>query len=232
MQITLFGGEPLLPKTKPTVQHLLAKAPDKFYHIITNGYYLEEFFDLLSQAKILNIMVTLDGGEEAHNSRRYLANGKPTYSKIVAGVEKYLSHGIPIRIRMNLDHSNFDEGLKLKAELLEKFAEYQSYFSIETDAMFGSAEEEKMDIITKLYAQDTNQTTAERIRRNKTIGCSNSILDTVAAGLPLKPKYCFCYAHENVMIFDPYGDIYPCLAGVDKPGAEIGHYHPKEVMFG
>jgi len=58
---------------------------------------LEEFIDLLKKIKIGYIMVTLDGDESNHNSNQYLANGNPTYQKIISGIKKCLENNIPIK---------------------------------------------------------------------------------------------------------------------------------------
>lgn len=43
VHIGLFGGEPLLPKNRKSIEYLISKDPDKKYSIITNGYYLDRY---------------------------------------------------------------------------------------------------------------------------------------------------------------------------------------------
>jgi len=119
--IGLFGGEPLLPKTKSAIEHLISKVPDKKFEIFTNGYYLEEFSELLSTVEIFRITVTLDGNEETHNSRRFLEGGGSTYQKILNGISACLCRGIPIRIRVNVDQDNLDEAYLQQEHLLDLF---------------------------------------------------------------------------------------------------------------
>jgi len=84
--ITLFGGEPLLPgnKYKEMVTYFLEKA--EFYNldtaIVTNGYALNEYIDILKSKSIREIQVTLDGAGEIHNQRRPLRGGDPTFYKL------------------------------------------------------------------------------------------------------------------------------------------------------
>lgn len=164
--ICLFGGEPLLPKTRPMLEYLFNRAPDKTYQIFTNGYYLTEFLDLLLSIKISQILITLDGSEEFHNSRRVLANGKPTFKKIMEGIEKCLESGINIRIRMNLDRSNYEDGIDLREKLLDRFSGYKDNLSFELATLLGDSNDERIDIMTEIYRSDIKYSFEERERIN------------------------------------------------------------------
>ncbi len=225
-EISIFGGEPFLPKTIPALEHLFNKAPDKAYQIFTNGYYLTEFLDLLLSVNISQVVITLDGSEESHNSRRFLANGKPTFKKIMDGVEKCLESGIHIRIRMNLDKNNYDEGISLREKLLDKFSGYEDNLSFELATLLENSHDERIDIITEVYLSDIKYSFTDRERINNFITKKNSILDHLVYGRDINPLYSYCYAHVDGMAFDPYGDIYPCLGCVGKERFSIGKYHP------
>lgn len=224
--ICIFGGEPLLPKNRPALEHLFKKAPDKTYQIFTNGYYLTEFLDLILTVNISQVLVTLDGDEESHNSRRVLANGKPTFKKIMDGVEKCLESGINIRIRMNLDKSNCEEGINLREKLLDRFSGYKDNLSFELTTLLGDSYAERSDIMTEIYHSDIKYSFVDRERINNFITKKNSILDHLLYGRDINPLYAYCYAHVDGMVFDPYGDIYPCLGCVGEDRFTIGKYHP------
>lgn len=224
--ICLFGGEPLLPKTRPTLEYLFNKASDKTYQIFTNGYYLTEFLDLLQSINICQVLITLDGSEELHNTRRVLANGKPTYKKIMDGIEKCLESGINIRIRMNLDKSNYEDGIDLREKLFDRFSGYRDNLSFELATLLEASYDERIDVMTEIYRSDTRYSLEDRERINNFITKKNSILDNLVYGRPIIPLYSYCYAHVDGMVFDPYGDIYPCLGCVGKDRFSIGKYHP------
>lgn len=224
--ICLFGGEPLLPKTRPALEHLFNKAPDKTYQIFTNGYYLIESLDLLLSINISQVLITLDGSEESHNSRRVLANGKPTFKKIMDGIEKCLESGINIRIRMNLDKNNCKEAIDLREKLLDRFSGYKDNLSFELATLLGNSYDERIDIMTEIYHSDIKHSFEDRERINDFITKKNSILDHLVYGRAINPLYSYCYAHVDGMAFDPYGDIYPCLGCVGKDRFSIGKYHP------
>jgi len=63
---------------------------------IANGYYLLEYFEILSKLKFTSITVTLDVESETHNKRRCLDDVSPTYDEILLGMDKYLGNGMPI----------------------------------------------------------------------------------------------------------------------------------------
>ncbi|GFN36669.1 radical SAM/SPASM domain-containing protein [Tepidimicrobium xylanilyticum] len=224
--ICLFGGEPLLPKTRPALEYLFNKAPDKTYQIFTNGYYLTEFLDLLLSLKISQVLITLDGSEKVHNSRRVLANGKPTYKKIMDGIERCLESGINIRIRMNLDKNNYENGIDLRENLLDRFSGYKDNLSFELTTLLQDSHDERIDILTEVYRSDTKHSFEDRQRINNFITKKNSILDHLVYGRPIIPLYSYCYAHSDGMVFDPYGDIYPCLGCVGKERFSVGKYYP------
>lgn len=224
--ICLFGGEPLLPKTRPALEYLFNKFPHKTYQIFTNGYYLTEFLDLLLSINISQVLITLDGSEESHNSRRVLANGKPTFKKILDGVDKCLECGINIRIRMNLDRSNYEEGISLREKLLDRFSGYKDNLSFELTTLVGDSYKERIDVMAEIYHSDMKYSFEDRERINDFITKKNSILDHLVYGRGINPLYSYCYAHVNGMVFDPYGDIYPCLGCVGKDYFSIGKYHP------
>ena len=228
--IGLFGGEPLLPSTMSSLMYLTSKAADKTYNITTNGYYLLEFFDVLSKVKVSDVMVTLDGDEKTHDSRRFLANGEPTYQKIMIGIQKYIENGIPICIRINVDKSNLEEIKKLRETLLVKFNEYRNLLTFEIQSLFGTSYDEKTKIVDALYASDIEHSPEERLRRNRMMGKFSPLINAVTINSPMKPVYSFCQAHHNSLLLDPYGDLYPCMPAVGTEELAVGTYYP-DIRF-
>lgn len=223
--VGLFGGEPLLPETKSAVEYIISKLPDKLFEITTNGYYLEEFFDLLSTANIQRILVTLDGEEDAHDSRRFLESGERTFKKITDGVSKYLEAGIPICVRMNVDSSNFDDCNRLQERLLNKYKN-NDVLTFEMAPMLGAADKERNNLITDMYKRGVKLTREERIRKNNLITTNNPIINSFTAAQTMSPLYSFCYAHENKLAVDPYGNIFTCLITVGMDDLAAGKYYP------
>lgn len=67
--ITLYGGEPLLAENKEIVTYIIAEGQKRGYKfsIITNGYDLDSFLDVLSSDNIEEMQITIDGPKEIHN---------------------------------------------------------------------------------------------------------------------------------------------------------------------
>ena len=111
--VTLFGGEPLLTSLNHfnALQYFLIRcATDNIpLAIVTNGYYLVEYIDLLRRNTIKEIQVTLDGLATIHNTRRKLKNGAKTFDKIVQGIDKALENSMPVNLRMVVDKENINQ---------------------------------------------------------------------------------------------------------------------------
>ena len=82
--IIFFGGEPLLKKN--LIQETIAYANKKtnYYHykVSTNGLLLDESFLVYANSVNLQISISIDGNEQAHDTFRHFADGQPTFKAI------------------------------------------------------------------------------------------------------------------------------------------------------
>lgn len=226
--IGLFGGEPLLPQNRCLLEHIIKQAPEKCYDIITNGYYLDQYVDLLSQIDVSYVMVTLDGGRSIHDKKRVLANGGPTFDTILNNIQTCLQNRIAIRIRMNIDGDTISESERLRNELLQKFQDYTDLLSFEISPMMEINRSERDQLINELTQNDIlHQPNA----RNKILSRFSPVINTLLYGQRLHPTYSYCSSHQNKFIVDPLGLIYPCLAAVGKRDYAIGTFHPQVKLF-
>jgi len=96
--IELFGGEPLLKRTKEMVLRTLDFAGKQKIKvsIITNGVMVKEFIDDLSKFKdtIEMLQITLDGPDFIHNRRRKFYSGKGSFKSIEEGINLLLEKSI------------------------------------------------------------------------------------------------------------------------------------------
>ena len=87
VMVTLFGGEPLLPgeSRKEEIMLLikLLNTEGIGLSVVTNGYYFDDYLDILKTAKIEEIHFTLDGDADIHNSRRFEKEGDDSFYRIV-----------------------------------------------------------------------------------------------------------------------------------------------------
>jgi len=96
--ITLFGGEPFLNSAakKESIKKLIEGANQRKLDIavVSNGYHILDYIDLIKTARIREIQVTVDGTQAVHDSRRMLRGGKGSFSRIVEGVDALLDNKI------------------------------------------------------------------------------------------------------------------------------------------
>jgi uncharacterized protein len=113
--ISWYGGEPLL--CLPIIERLAGRLHGACEQrgvtrpgdsIVTNGYLLtRRAADRLKGAGVARAQVTLDGGSRAHNARRPLANGRPTFDRILENLSA-VADVLDIQVRINVDRSNAD----------------------------------------------------------------------------------------------------------------------------
>jgi uncharacterized protein len=113
VNIDWFGGEPLLAdKEIETISAQLLKMCQKAgkpyaASMTTNGYLLNaEMLRRMLRCRVTNFQITLDGLAETHDKSRVLANGGPTFDRIISNLteirDKVKSGLFKITLRTNL----------------------------------------------------------------------------------------------------------------------------------
>lgn len=126
LSVTWFGGELLLEFNR------IKSLTEKFkslgipYHasIITNGYLLnEETARQFAGLNISSAQVTLDGVGAAHDCRRFLKGGKPTFDTIYRNLQAIGEHvpDLRVSIRVNIDKDNIDSFIDVYKLLGNKY---------------------------------------------------------------------------------------------------------------
>ncbi len=227
--VNLFGGEPLLLKNYELVKYILNKRNDLSYGITTNGYYLEEFVPILKDKKNLKIQVTLDGPKEKHDKRRVLFDGSPTFEKISRGIIKALDNNISIKIRMNIDDSNYNEAKDFRENVLSKYAQYSDILSFELYPLFQNNNLKKYNLYEKMYNEDIifKENGEVDTSINYTLYTALPIINNLLSNAKYKPQYVFCNASLGNRYFDPNGDIYTCSLAVGNKELSLGKYYPE-----
>jgi uncharacterized protein len=232
--ITLFGGEPLLnnSKQKALISLLIEKARESNLElcIVTNGYTLSEYVEILRKGEIREIQVTLDGTETVHNKRRFLKNGDGTFNKIIPGIDACLENLIPVNLRMVIDKENIDNLPEFAQFAIEKGWTKNPIFKTQigrnyelhhcqsaTDKLF-----DRISLYEKIY---------DLVKENPHILQFFKPAYSVAkflyenGDLP-DPLFDSCPACKTEWAFDYTGKIYPCTATVGKIEESVGVFHP------
>ena len=146
LSVAWYGGEPLLAFDTMCALTERFLALDRAYEkagLVTNGYLLDDDkIRRLNELRIESVQITLDGPRDVHDSRRVLAGGGPTFDRIVQNVEALVAsdYAGACTIRVNLDRTNVDGFLRLRAELLERFKGTKlSVYPGHVDVMGGQA---------------------------------------------------------------------------------------------
>ena len=226
--IGITGGEPLLEENRDTLKYLFKKGDGLKFDIISNGYELPNFIDLLSNYNITSIKVSLDGPKEIHDKRRAHNSNKGTFDVIIKGIKEALDTGLKIVIYVNVDSQNINKIGELirylkendiKAPILLKRVnkrsglEYPYILSPEEyfARIFQLLKKEKLDVYIYEF---------EALLKN--------LFKSLRDGSILIPKLRYCGGCEpNVLIFDPIGDIYSCDYVLGDKECKIGTYFPK-----
>ena len=247
--IEVFGGEPLLPQSRPEVEYLVSAAADRgiMSSVQTNGYYLSSFVDFLAEHSscIRQIQVTLDGPRKIHDQRRAPKNGR-SFDRIVSAIEELRDRAVSVRlsIRINVDRENVD--------YLPAMIDYYRQRGWDTD-----------DKITFIAAPVDNRCGAlngdDRLLgwkglfeyvlplssdRNtglfdlsvfKALSYFRQYFGSIArqpGEMPeFVPKVLYCEAAASkLMAFHPDGRIYPCPEAIGMQHLAVGTYFPKFML--
>jgi uncharacterized protein len=232
--ITLFGGEPLLnsPKQKAAIEYLLGKAAEENLEIsiVTNGYNLQSYVNVLKNRNIREIQVTLDGTGPVHDSRRFLKGGNGSFSAIVHGIDACLKNNISINLRMVIDKDNIDNLPDLANFAIDKGWTRNPDFKTQLgrnyelhhcqsapDKLFSRVSLfEKIYDLTRLHPH-----ILEFYKPAYSVSRFLSENDSLPDAL-----FDSCPACKTEWAFDYTGQIYSCTATVGKSDESLGSFYP------
>lgn len=232
--ITIFGGEPLLPgqNQKEMISYMLEKSSQANLDvaIVTNGFTLEEYSEILKKASIREVQVTLDGTQNIHDNRRYLKGKQPTFDKIVKGIDACLAQGININLRMVVDKENIDNLPAMADFAIQKGWTSSPLFKTQIGRNYelhvcNSTPDKLFDrasLYTYIYKLlQKHPQIAEFYKPAFSI--SKYIYENEELPTPLFDS---CPACKTEWAFDYTGTIYSCTATVGKKGEELGTFYP------
>ncbi len=232
--VTLFGGEPLLPTpgARHVVERLVRGTAERGLDlaVVTNGYNLAGYVDLLATGRIREVQVTLDGTEKIHDTRRYLKGGKGTFGPIVAGIDACLAAGLRVNLRTVLDKDNIENYAELARFAVQKGWTDDPLFKTQIGRNYElhHCQSER----AKLYSRQSLFEDLFRLARSEpavlafhrpAFSVSRFLFEHGALPPPL---FDACPACKTEWAFDYTGRIYPCTANVGKEGEVVGTFHP------
>jgi uncharacterized protein len=233
--ITIFGGEPLLntPGQKDAIEYLLNKASAEKLDvsIVTNGYNLEHYINILKGRNIREIQVTLDGTEAVHDSRRFLKSGNKTFTSIVRGIDLCLKNDIAINMRMVIDRENIDDLPDIARFAINKGWTKNSNFKTQLGRNYELHHCQSSS--GKLFSRvSLFETIYDLTKQNPHIlefykpAYSIAKFLSENGNLP-DPLFDSCPACKTEWAFDYTGQIYSCTATVGKAAESLGTFYPE-----
>jgi uncharacterized protein len=236
--LTLFGGEPLLPgkANKAMVRYFIDEATKRGLDVavVTNGYLIDEYLDILKRGNIREVQVTIDGTREVHNKRRYLKDGKGTFDRIVNGADMLIKHSIPVNLRVVLDKENAFNLPGLARYVIDRGWTRSPYFTTQIGRNYELHQCQKDR--DRLYSKiDMQKVLYKMIKDNPwmlefykpSFSVSRSLYENGELSAPLFDS---CPGAKTEWAFDYKGNIYACTATVGKKGEELGTFFPGIVV--
>ncbi|MGC1119709.1 MAG: radical SAM protein [Candidatus Methanofastidiosia archaeon] len=237
-QLSLTGGEPLLPKNEEIISSILheaAKRKMNLLSITTNGVDMDTYLPLLKKYRI-PVKVSLDGPQRIHDKRRIRRDGSGTFQSIVQNIEEARKH-INIVLKFNADSQNI--------KYLPEFADFvvsrgwheDKHFSFVVSTIkFVSSEYPYFlkwyDMLEKLMELH------RKFPSTRLFNFYNTFTNFFDSWLKLSASRKFetrdnllsvncCYTPYG-FVFDPEGIIYSCTVLQH----EIGRYSPTFELYG
>ncbi len=233
--LTIFGGEPLLntPHQRALIARLVEKANEMALDIclVTNGYSLENYIEILSKGKIREIQVTLDGTQNIHDRRRFLRNGSPTFEPIVRGIDAALNAGFPVNLRMVIDKQNIENLPELASFAIGKGWTTHPLFKTQIGRNYElhHCQSTPDQLFTRLSLfKMIFEMTEEYPHMREFYKPSYSVAKYLAERGELPdPLFDACPACKSEWAFDYTGRIYSCTATVGKEDEALGTFFPE-----
>jgi len=230
-EITLYGGEALQNENKEIINYIVTEGVKRGFHFsaISNGYEIDEFYNLFGKGGLRKIQITIDGFEDMHDKMRVEKKGNKSFYKIIENIENGLDKGCVIDLAFNFNETNIDNISKLLRFFKNKGWTDRKDIVIHGNQIF--------DLKTNLTAFQENYDEIIELRelaKKYNIMLSNSTtkirelfksrLDNDLP-LPLKPSY--CSANTGMYIFAPDNHLYACWEAVGDSISKVGTYYPE-----
>lgn len=234
LTISWFGGEPML--ALDVIQELSESILKTVYkydlsytaEMSTNGYHLTaESFQSLLNWNVRRYMITLDGMEEVHDSRRFLTGGGKTFQRIIENLKniQQIDESYEIYIRINFDEANLEEIPEFLTYLSNLFAD-DSRFQIfcRPVGRWGGANDGDLPICE-------HRTAETKIWEFTEYGIQQGLNMSSIIESTLMPTGAICYAAKpHSFAIGADGQLYKCTCSFDEEFNQIGSLLPDGTM--
>jgi len=241
--IELFGGEPLLKRTRNIVSDVIrfAQKLDTKVDIITNGVMAGDFLDIFKPFKniIQMLQITLDGPEQVHDRRRKFFSGKGSFKNIINSIDTLVNNGINTNVRVNIDLDNINNLPDLYSFIIKMRWPEHKNFKIQPSRVTDhtvleheyplSTDKVLLEKLLLIYERNPN---IEKIFGYHVFKPLRHILDILHGAENVSPRFFNCESNlVEMFIFCPDGLIYTCPESIGIADKAIGSFFPELVFF-
>lgn len=241
VSITLYGGEPFLPRHTQAIAKILELAhqtPVQNIGAVTNGTQIETMLDFFGPLpdQVTNVQITLDGAQESHDQSRIPPSKTPTFQKIIANVHRLLEKKVRVNLRINISPESIHQ-LDRLAEFLEKqellahplVYSYVNPISIHYD----QTDEEGLLSVAEVSNYLTNSPISKQLRTPAGRRADHfRYLLSRQKGVTGLTRSSFCMiSTENEVVVDPYGDIYKCYDEAGREEYKVGEIREGQIKW-
>lgn len=222
LSVAWFGGEPLLKmdiiRKMQKRMNEIAKRKNLVFgaSIVTNGYAMtKEISDELVELGIKGVQITVDGPQELHDSKRFLANGKGTFNKIIENI-LVCNSKLHISIRVNIEKDSLPLMPKFIDYLVEigvnKKKNISVYFAIVRDYSSSNGVALCSCISVKEFAKEESK--LNQMAHKKGLSIPEKINPNISLCSSLSPKG---------VVIEPDGTIQKCWGHVGESKSAVGN---------
>jgi uncharacterized protein len=238
--IDLMGGEALLPgiRYKQAINAVLTQATTEGFRvrITSNGTFLKDYVNLLADNNVESVQITIDGPPNVQETRRPAKGHHRTSDMIFAGVNEALQRGIKVIARTNIDHTNIEQLLALASYYEDNgWQTHSGFFAyvspVQDNSCLGcfpvDGELSLFERYLNLFDQYPH---LDQAFQSNNFGVFRYLGNALSGGECPVPRIYRCEASVNEFVFDPAGNIYPCLESAGLVEHAVGKYEPTLLL--
>ena len=241
--IELFGGEPLLPRTKGFVSKLFKEARHRSLQVgvVTNSTHLDHFIDELNANKdiLRSVQITLDGPKDIHDQRRKFADDRGTFDEVCSSISALLDLGIKVGVRANIDLQNIDSMPDLLDFMVKRDWVNNPYFScnlspvqdhsLKKNYPYILSEDKLVGKVLGMFKDNPHAKNTFSLNMFRNLG---HIMSVLKRNTSIQPLLYYCEANnlEN-LVFGPDGYIYACTECMGSKELAIGEFKPALKLY-
>ncbi len=239
-EVSLFGGEPLLPSTRRAVRKILreAEARGMAVGVVTNGTNLVgSYRDLILEYRHLlgHFQITIDGPQLIHDYRRPFRGGDGSYTAATDAIDLLVGLGLRVAMRVNLDAQNVGYLPQIAEMVVARGWDQRPNFRcvlapvadhLDTGVYPALLPEDQL--VRELAEVMAGSEIARRLFRLDLFRSARHLSGVLGlTSVKGQPMFHYCEANGlNAYVFGADGYIYPCSEMLDQPDLAIGSFLP------